>query len=166
MAFVIGLLTFLIVLDSLVLVLLVLIQLPKKEAGVGVAFGGAATDALFGAGSGNVLTKTTKYAAGIFFALSMVLSVLQSRFYHQSSAEFRRELERQAQQAPVPTPSAPSQEAAAAPATTTGTNWLAPLMNLTNAPNAPAAATGTTTGMNLLMPAANVTNAPPAPPPK
>ena len=44
-----------------------LIQLPKKDAGAGLAFGGGATDALFGAGSGNVLTKITKYAATVFF---------------------------------------------------------------------------------------------------
>ena len=57
------------------LILLVLMQLPKKEAGAGLAFGGGATDALFGAGSGNVLTKITKYAAVIFFALALLLSV-------------------------------------------------------------------------------------------
>ena len=57
MSFLIGLLTVVLVLTCIVLILLVLIQLPKKEAGAGLAFGGAATDALFGAGSGNVLTK-------------------------------------------------------------------------------------------------------------
>ncbi|HKI69194.1 MAG TPA: preprotein translocase subunit SecG, partial [Verrucomicrobiae bacterium] len=88
MSFLIGFLTFLMIVDCLVLVLLVLIQLPKKEAGVGIAFGGAAADALFGAGSGNVLTKATKYIAGIFFALSLILSLLQSRFYHRANSEF------------------------------------------------------------------------------
>jgi len=63
MALFIGILTFFMVVVCLILILLVLIQLPKKDAGAGVAFGGAATDALFGAGSGNVLTKTTKYMA-------------------------------------------------------------------------------------------------------
>ncbi|HYG33883.1 MAG TPA: preprotein translocase subunit SecG, partial [Clostridia bacterium] len=72
MGFVIGLLTFIMVLDCLALVLLVLVQLPKKEAGAGLAFGGAATDALFGAGSGNVLTKITKYAAIVFFVLAVL----------------------------------------------------------------------------------------------
>ena len=76
MAFLIGILTFVMVVDSLALILLVLVQLPKKEAGAGLAFGGAATDALFGAGSGNVLTKITKYAAGGFFVLAIVLSLL------------------------------------------------------------------------------------------
>ena len=75
------LLTFVLVLDCLVLILLVLIQLPKKEAGMGQAFGGGATDALFGAGSGNALTKLTKYTAGIFFALTLLISIL---FTHQS----------------------------------------------------------------------------------
>jgi len=53
-------------LDAVLLILLVLIQLPKKEAGAGVAFGGGATDALFGAGSGNALTNITKYVVVAF----------------------------------------------------------------------------------------------------
>lgn len=74
--FIIGLLTVVLVLDCLLLVLLVLIQLPKKEAGMGQAFGGGATDALFGAGSGNALTKLTKYSAGAFFILAILISLL------------------------------------------------------------------------------------------
>lgn len=81
MSFIIGLLSFFMILDCVVLVFLVLIQLPKKEAGAGLAFGGAASDALFGAGSGNVLTKITKYAATIFFVMAIFLSILQSRHY-------------------------------------------------------------------------------------
>ena len=57
MLWIIGFLTVVLVLDSLILVLLVLVQLPKKEAGIGQAFGGGATDALFGAGSGNRMGK-------------------------------------------------------------------------------------------------------------
>lgn len=74
--FIIGLLTAVLVLDCLLLILLVLIQLPKKEAGMGQAFGGGATDALFGAGSGNALTKLTKYSAGAFFVLAILISML------------------------------------------------------------------------------------------
>src|SRR5260370_2637075 len=88
MGFVIALLTLLMVLDCVVLVFLVLIQLPKKEAGAGLAFGGAATDALFGAGSGNFLTKATKYAAGIFFGLAICLSLLQNWRAHQPGSDF------------------------------------------------------------------------------
>lgn len=71
-------LTAVLVLDCIFIVLLVLVQLPKKEAGMGQAFGGAATDALFGAGSGNVLTKATKWAAGIFFALAILLTIMST----------------------------------------------------------------------------------------
>ena len=71
-----GILSILMVLDCVLLVLLVLLQLPKKEAGAGVAFGGAATDALFGAGSGNVLTKITKWLAGGFFVLAIALAII------------------------------------------------------------------------------------------
>ncbi len=62
MEFILGLFRFALVVDCVLLVLLVLIQLPKKDAGLGVAFGGAATDALFGAGAGNAITKITKWA--------------------------------------------------------------------------------------------------------
>jgi preprotein translocase subunit SecG len=75
----IGLLTVVLVLDCLFLLLLILIQLPKKEAGLGQAFGGGTTDALFGAGSGTALTKITKYAAVIFFVLTFVLSILNAQ---------------------------------------------------------------------------------------
>lgn len=77
----IWLLTFVLIIDCLLLTLLVLIQLPKKEAGLGQAFGGGATDALFGAGSGNALTKLTKYSAAAFFILTLLISIL---FNHQS----------------------------------------------------------------------------------
>jgi preprotein translocase subunit SecG len=75
MGFLLGLMTVILALDCVFLILLILIQLPKKEAGVGTAFGGAATDALFGAGTGNALTNMTKYAATLFFILALVLSI-------------------------------------------------------------------------------------------
>ena len=111
-------------LDCLVLILLVLIQLPKKEAGAGLAFGGAATDALFGAGSGNVLTKITKYAAAAFFVLAVVLSLMQSHLYHRDTAVFRREVEEQKQQ-PSAAPRETTPDATALPPTTVpATNLL------------------------------------------
>src|SRR5438046_10701352 len=102
MAFIIGLLTVVMVLDCLVLILLVLIQLPKKEAGAGLAFGGTATDALFGAGSGTVLTKITKYAATVFFVLAVFLSVFQSNYHRRVGTQFQRPLD-QACQTPLAT---------------------------------------------------------------
>jgi preprotein translocase subunit SecG len=142
MAFIIGLLTFIMVLDCLVLILLVLIQLPKKEAGAGLAFGGAATDALFGAGSGTVLTKVTKYAATIFFVLAFILAVLQSRFQGRRTSDFERLLEKPAATAPAaPVTPAPATPAPATTNTaptqtpTTGTNaLLSTPAAVTNAP--------------------------------
>src|SRR3974377_138279 len=101
MAIVIGLLTLVMVLDCIVLVFLVLIQLPKKEAGAGVAFGGAATDALFGAGSGNVLTKITKYAATTFFVMALILGLLQSRYSSRAASKFTEALSKGPGAAPM-----------------------------------------------------------------
>lgn len=128
MSFLIGMLTVVLVLDCVLLILLVLIQLPKKEAGAGVAFGGAATDALFGAGTGNVLTKVTKYATVAFFVLAVIVGVLQSNFYHQPGKEFQRKVEEKAKeaQATAPTaPSAPVANPAESPALTS-TNLMTP----------------------------------------
>lgn len=96
MSLIIGLLSFLLVLICLFLCLLVLIQLPKKEAGMGQAFGGAATDALFGAGAGNALTNMTKYCAGGFLVLSLVLSVLNAQASKGRSDLIRAELNKAA----------------------------------------------------------------------
>src|SRR5437764_13283794 len=92
MGFLIGLLTVVMVLNCAVLIALVLIQLPKKDTGGGLAFGGGATDALFGAGSGTVLTKVTKYAAAAFFVLAVVLSVMQRSYHHPGTSKFERAL--------------------------------------------------------------------------
>lgn len=79
MNIVIWLLTFVLVLTCLFLCLLVLVQLPKKEAGLGQAFGSGATDALFGPGSGNMLTNMTKWVAGIFFLLTLLVWILHGQ---------------------------------------------------------------------------------------
>jgi preprotein translocase subunit SecG len=140
MLFIIGVLTAIMVLDCVVLAFLVLIQLPKKEAGAGLAFGGAATDALFGAGSGNILTKITKYAAGLFFFLAIVLSAMQMRYHggaQRSTSGFLKEV----QQPSRPVMPAPSRPVTPAPTASTNTP-VAPAAEATNlsAPSTPAAA--------------------------
>ncbi|HTL59584.1 MAG TPA: preprotein translocase subunit SecG [Candidatus Limnocylindrales bacterium] len=136
MALVIGLLTLVMVLDCVLLVLLVLIQLPKKEAGAGVAFGGAATDALFGAGKGNVLTQITKYAATGFFVLAVILSIMQSRFHSRTTSKFQQLIGQPGRQAPVTAPASSSATPPAKPAVplTSSTNALmSPQVEDTNA---------------------------------
>lgn len=108
-------LTAILVLTCLILALLVLIQLPKKEAGAGVAFGGAATDALFGAGSGNALTKATKYAGTFFVALAAVLSILYSNQSVKSERSLEEQIEKQATTAPAMLP--PTNQVAPVPGT-------------------------------------------------
>jgi preprotein translocase subunit SecG len=138
MSFLIGILTFLLVINCAVLILLVLVQLPKKDAGAGLAFGGGAADALFGAGSGNALTKITKYATIIFFGLSLSIGIAQDRAHRGNAVDFEKSVE-QAQtqsQAPGAAP-APATLPAAAPKNTLLTTQ--PVAG-SNAPAAPAPA--------------------------
>jgi preprotein translocase subunit SecG len=100
--FLIGLLTALIIIDCLLLILLVLVQLPKKEAGAGMAFGGGATDALFGAGTGNALTKITGYVAAAFFIMALALTLLMQHRANSSGSVIEEELRRQSETKPAP----------------------------------------------------------------
>ncbi len=132
MGFLIGLLTVVMVLDCAVLILLVLIQLPKKDAGAGLAFGGGATDALFGAGAGNVLTKITKWAATVFFSLAVILSLMQRVYHTRTTSIFEQKLQQGSapQSMPMPpaqapaTPAASPQTPAAKPAAVAPTSDL------------------------------------------
>lgn len=64
------------VLVSLGLIGLIMIQ-QGKGAEAGASFGGGASQTVFGSqGSGNFLTKTTKYLAIIFFSTSISLAVI------------------------------------------------------------------------------------------
>jgi preprotein translocase subunit SecG len=115
MTLLIGVLTVLMVLDCLLLILLVLVQLPKKEAGAGMAFGGAATDALFGAGSGNALTKITKWVATGFFVLALTLTILKGRQAKSGSAVEEALRKQAATKATPPAAAAPATRSAEAP---------------------------------------------------
>ena len=136
MIFFIGVLTFFLVVNCAVLILLVLIQLPKKDAGAGLAFGGGAADALFGAGSGNALTKITKYSTIIFFVLALLVGILQDRSHQANTAAFEKQVQQIQTQTPPATPSP-----AATPAVAPKNNLLSvPLTADTNAPAAPTPA--------------------------
>jgi protein translocase SecG subunit len=165
MFWIIGLLYLVLVLDSAILILLILIQLPKKEAGLGQAFGGAATDALFGAGSGNALTKMTKYATVIFFGATLLLSVVNAQAWKSKKGSLEQRLQRAAREivpvAATPAPAAAPQAETpvtatkpAAPATAASGGLLSAGSNAIAKP-APIAPAPTTPPANASAPAAS-----------
>jgi preprotein translocase subunit SecG len=116
------------VLVALLMVLVILMQRPKSE-GLGAAFGGAVTENIFGAQTTNVLVKFTTWLAGIFFALTLALSIL---YAHRSTADsaFRRELmkaQAASQTSPAPaTQSSPGSSPATTPIQTSPSASAAP----------------------------------------
>jgi preprotein translocase subunit SecG len=136
---------------SLLIILIVLMQRPKSE-GLGAAFGGGMTENLFGAQTSNVLANATRWLGGIFFFLTLVLSILYAKQSMQHSAIQAALLKAAAEATPTP---APSPAAASVPASTgaaalSGTTGAVPL-NL----SAPAA-----TASNPVIPAKPLPSAP------
>jgi preprotein translocase subunit SecG len=84
MSILIGIFTFILLLVSVFLVLIVLMQKAKNDGGMGAALGGGAAEATFGADTGNVLTKATINAAVAFFVLSFLLYL--GHIYQRSQA--------------------------------------------------------------------------------
>ena len=141
MSFFAGILTFILIINCLLLILLILVQLPKKDAGSGLAFGGGAADALFGAGSGNVLTKITKWATIVFLSIAIVLGIIESSLHNRNGmSDFEKRVSSPSQ----PTLTMPPASTSPKPAVSTVTNQ--PLLltpgTLSNS-NAPAEAVPT-----------------------
>jgi preprotein translocase subunit SecG len=143
------------VLVALLMVFVILMQRPKSE-GLGAAFGGGVTDNLFGAQTTNVLTKITGWLAGIFFALTFLLSILYAQ-RSNAGGGLRKELMRSAPAAAVPAispgaansenpappaPAAPGQDAAVAPAPAGDAAQNAPALEGGNSPTAADLAVG------------------------
>src|SRR6201981_692374 len=104
------------VLVSLLMVLVILMQRPKSE-GLGAAFGGAVTENIFGAQTTNVLVKFTTWLAGVFFALTLGLSILYAHRGTGGDSAFRRELmKQQAAPATSPVPAAAQPSPVSSPA--------------------------------------------------
>lgn len=115
MSFIAGLLTFAIIIVCLMLIGLVLIQLPKKDAGAGLAFGSGAADALFGAGSGNALTGITKWMVVAFLLLALLLGYLQDSLHSKGDAStFMQQVQQKQSAAPTMAPAAPANNLPAA----------------------------------------------------
>ena len=78
------LVTFLVII-CLLMILTILMQRPKSE-GLGAAFGGGLTDNLFGAQTTTVLTKFTVWLGALFFLLTLLISVLQVKYFSGPTA--------------------------------------------------------------------------------
>jgi protein translocase SecG subunit len=103
MSYLAGVLTFALIANCAVLIFLVLIQLPKKDAGAGLAFGSGAADALFGAGSGNALTKITKWATVLFLLICLMLGVIQDSVNSKGDASvWTKKVDERSMSAPAP----------------------------------------------------------------
>lgn len=85
MSLVIGILTFVLLLTSLFLVLVVLMQRAKSDGGV-AAMGGGSMESTFGADTNNVLTGATIKAAIVFFVVSFVLYLAHIKQTHKQGA--------------------------------------------------------------------------------
>jgi preprotein translocase subunit SecG len=73
MSILLGLMTLVLILTSVILILLVLMQKAKSDGGMGAAMGSGMAEATFGAETGNVLSGATIKAAVLFFVLSFGL---------------------------------------------------------------------------------------------
>ena len=100
MAILLNLVLAIFVLVSLLMVFVILMQRPKSE-GLGAAFGGGVTENIFGAQTSNVLTKITGWLAGLFFALTFLLSILYAQRTNATSG-LRKELMKEGPAAAMP----------------------------------------------------------------
>ena len=78
LSIIIPVLLAILVIVCVLLTLVVLMQRPKNE-GLGAAFGSGVTENIFGAQTATVLTKATVYLGCIFFAVTLLLTVLTAK---------------------------------------------------------------------------------------
>jgi preprotein translocase subunit SecG len=153
----IGIGTFILVIVSLFLVLIILMQKAKTDGGMGATLGGGAAEAAFGAETGNVLTSATRTTAIIFFVLAFLLYLGHIYTHsHQSAAAALPDIPVPAVSATPTTGTPPATAAGTAPMSATDT----PPPAVPAVPATPAPAAGTTPAQD----AAPTTPAAPAAP--
>ncbi len=120
-----GILTFILIVISVFLVLLVLAQKAKNDGGMGAALGGGMAEATFGADTGNVLSKLTINFSIAFFVLAFVLYLgrIYQRAHATDTGDALPAISAPAAQPSAPLPafpeaSAPAEATTTAPATT------------------------------------------------
>ncbi|MBA2242541.1 MAG: preprotein translocase subunit SecG [Chthoniobacterales bacterium] len=118
MSILLNIILVLYVLVTLFMILVILMQRPKSE-GLGAAFGGGVTENIFGAQTTNVLTKITGWLAGIFFAMTFILSVLYAQRATVSSSLRNELMKTEGAGAAVPGPQPAPSSAVGPPGTVT-----------------------------------------------
>lgn len=106
MSILLGILTFILIVISLFLILVVLAQKAKNDGGMGAAMGGGMAESAFGADTSNVLSKATINSSIAFFILAFALYL--GRIYQRAHATSTGEA--------LPTIAAPAAVKPAAPA--------------------------------------------------
>lgn len=124
---------------ALLLIFFTLMQRPKQE-GLGAAFGGGMTENMFGAQTTNVLQTITRWLAGIWFVVALLISALYAR-QSKTPSELHRELEKLQPVAPAPATTETKDETKAADpkAEPTAAPAVPEAPAATPAPEAPAA---------------------------
>jgi preprotein translocase subunit SecG len=118
MNFLIGFGIVALVLLCLFIILIILMQRPSANAGMGSALGGGAAEQAFGAETGNILTKATVWSTIAFFVISFTL-VLGTQKQISSNAEAIGELIPE-EDAPPPDQTLSSPPATSGTSATTG----------------------------------------------
>jgi preprotein translocase subunit SecG len=118
-----GILTFVLIVTSLFLVLIVLMQKAKNDGGLGAAMGGGMAEAAFGADTSNVLSKFTINASIAFFVLAFALYLgrIYQRTHSGPVGDALPSITAPASTTPAATPPAQNTPANSTPSTTTPT---------------------------------------------
>lgn len=85
--FLISFLTFILVCASGFIVLIVLMQRPSSNAGLGSALGSGAVESAFGGETTKILTKWTIYGIIVFFITAMLLAMAYVSRKNHSAGE-------------------------------------------------------------------------------
>lgn len=121
----------LLVLVCLLMILVILMQRSKQE-GIGAAFGAGMTESVFGADTGNVLSKTTVWCAVLFFGITLALSAISANKHRTGTSSLTQAAE-EASKAMAP----PAAATTNAPAPTTNAPVAAPATDAAPAPANP-----------------------------
>ena len=113
----------LLILVCIIGVLVILMQRPSANAGMGAALGGGAAETVFGGDSANVLTKITSILTLLLFVLSFGLYLAFISNENRPESTLEKVVAPSAQEPPAPIPVNPvavpavGEKAPAAPAT-------------------------------------------------